>query len=312
MKELNVDGLKFPMTIEQIPQFEINNTDYAINVIYPNSEDKSFVPLYASPHRNRKHVVNMLLLSDMEKRHYIVIRNLSALLASRNSHGDKSYPCPFCLHCFTTAAGKHAHMPECGTHGLQTLKYPTEDNNFLEFTNTQHEMQMPFVIYADFECFLQKTDEMKGKSTKITHNHEPSGFCCLTVSSFDQYNDQKPVVYSGENVMDVFFKHVKTEQSRITKILNRNEKMKPLNKLQQASFDSCVKCPSCNIDLKSKNKVRHHCHITGNFLSALCSNCNLKYKFKKPTKSKKHKTPNFVIPILFHSLRSYDSHFIFE
>ena len=78
MKDLNIDGLKFPMTVDQIAMFELNNADYAINVIYPNSEDKSFVPLYASPHRNRKHVVNLLLLSDMEKRHYIVIRNLSA------------------------------------------------------------------------------------------------------------------------------------------------------------------------------------------------------------------------------------------
>ena len=90
MSELNVEGLTFPMTIQQIPKFELNNADYAVNVIYPNSEDKSFVPLYASPHRNRKHVVNMLLLSDMEKRHYIVIRNLSALLSSRNSHDGKS------------------------------------------------------------------------------------------------------------------------------------------------------------------------------------------------------------------------------
>ena len=158
--------------------------------------------------------------------------------------------------------------------------------------------------------FLQKTEEMAGKSTKIIQNHLPSGFCCLTVSSFEQYNNEEPVVYSGENVMESFFCHVKNEQLRITKILNRNEKMKPLTKLQWESFDSCKKCPSCNIDLDSKNKVRHHCHVTGNFLSAVCSNCNLKLKFKKPTKSKKHKTANFLIPILFHNLKSYDSHLI--
>jgi len=62
--------------------------------------------------------------------------------------------------------------------------------------------------------------------------------------------------------------------------------------------------------LNKTNKVRHHCHITGNFLSAVCSNCNLKLKFRKPTKSKKHKSPNFFIPIALYNLRGYDSHII--
>jgi len=58
-------------------------------------------------------------------------------------------------------------MPECGKHGLQTLKYLTEENNVLELRNTQNEMAMPFVIYADFECFLEKAEASAGKSNAI-------------------------------------------------------------------------------------------------------------------------------------------------
>jgi len=43
LNELNLDGLNFPMTVEQIPLFELNNSEYVINVIYPNSEDKTFL-----------------------------------------------------------------------------------------------------------------------------------------------------------------------------------------------------------------------------------------------------------------------------
>ena len=80
--ELNVEGLTFPIEIGQIPIFETNNPDFSVNVICTNSdEDQTFIPLYASQHRDRKHTVNLLLLSEGERRHYILIRNLSRLLS---------------------------------------------------------------------------------------------------------------------------------------------------------------------------------------------------------------------------------------
>ena len=160
------------------------------------------------------------------------------------------FPCPYCLHCFKTEALKQKHMPECGKHDLQTLKYPTDGNDTLQFSNAQNEFPTPFVVYSDLECFLEKTEVNVGKSTKIIQNHKPSGFCCLTVSTFDEYNRELPFVYSGENVMDKFFDHLKVEQQRITQILKKNEKMKPLTKAQRDAFNSCEKCPSCNVNLR--------------------------------------------------------------
>src|SRR6218665_822999 len=75
LPELKVQGLSFPLQIAQIPSFEEINTDYSINVLYPNCENKNFVPLYASPHRNRKHIVSLLLLGDRNHYHYVLIRN---------------------------------------------------------------------------------------------------------------------------------------------------------------------------------------------------------------------------------------------
>ena len=66
LDELKIQGLTFPLTLDQIPLFEKNNSDYSINVLCPASEeDKHFVPLYASQHRCRKHVVNLMLLMPM-------------------------------------------------------------------------------------------------------------------------------------------------------------------------------------------------------------------------------------------------------
>src|SRR6218665_2988556 len=43
LKDLNVDGLTFPLTIAQIPAFEAQNPDYSVNVILPNTKDKTFI-----------------------------------------------------------------------------------------------------------------------------------------------------------------------------------------------------------------------------------------------------------------------------
>lgn len=93
VEELTYDGF-FPMTIDQIPAFDDLNTDYAINVIYPCCEDKTFIPIFASKHRIRKYVVNLLLLDRWERRNFVVIRDLSRLLSSRSSHHGKALPCP--------------------------------------------------------------------------------------------------------------------------------------------------------------------------------------------------------------------------
>ena len=311
LNELNIQGLTLPVKIDQIPIFEANNPDFSINVMCTNSdEDKTFVPLYASSHRNRKHVVNLLLLSEGEKRHYILIRNLSRLLHDRNSYKRQILPCPFCLYCFTTEAGMQNHIPECGTHGVQNVRYPTPGSNTLKFSNIQNQMAVPFAIYADFECFLGKSDIDAGNSTKFCDTHTPSGFCCLTVSSFTEYNNERPYVCGDGNVMDKFFMHLKSEQVRINQILSKNEPMEILNKSQIETYTNCKICPSCECDLSQENKVRHHCHVTGQFISALCTNCNLLYKFKRRSIGKNEW--NYVIPVVFHNLKGYDSHVIFK
>ena len=48
-----------------------------------------------------------------------------------------------------------------------------------------------------------------------------------------------------------------------------------------------------------EKKVRHHCHITGKFRGAAHWNCNVNFQLTKR------------VP-MFHNLRGYDSHLIFN
>ena len=49
-----------------------------------------------------------------------------------------------------------------------------------------------------------------------------------------------------------------------------------------------------------EEKVRDHCHITGNFRGAAHWNCNINFQLTKK------------VHVIFHNLRSYNSHLIFN
>ena len=50
-------------------------------------------------------------------------------------------------------------------------------------------------------------------------------------------------------------------------------------------------------------RVRDHCHITGKFRGSAHQECNLKLRIKPESRK---------MPVIFHNLRGYDSHFIIQ
>ena len=141
------------------------------------------------------------------------------------------------------------------------------------------------------------------------------------------------MVYSGPEVMTKFYEHVMSESKVLGEIIACDEEMKPLIPEQQAEYDQATSCFSCGHEFSSKNwKVRHHCHISGNFLFAACNNCNLqlkmipgkrKRKYEKTNSNKRRKLntkekakeefeENYFIPVVFHNLKSYDAHFVIK
>ena len=59
---------------------------------------------------------------------------------------------------------------------------------YITFKNHRRKMQVPFVIYADFECFTEKLDtclpDDRDSFTNQYQKHKPSGFCYL-IKCFD-------------------------------------------------------------------------------------------------------------------------------
>ena len=77
----------------------------------------------------------------------------------------------------------------------------------LEFNQFQKSDKVPFIIYANLECIIEKIDGCKknpeNSSTTKVSEHIPSGFSMYTISLFRSIED-KHDIYRRKNCMKTF------------------------------------------------------------------------------------------------------------
>ena len=100
---------------------------------------------------------------------------------------------------------------------------PTKDNNIIKYNHGQKSMKVPFIIYTDLECLLEKmstciNNPNESSTTKI-NKHTPSGYSIFTSCSFD-VSRNKLNYYRGKDCMKKFCKDLKEHATRI-KIMKR-------------------------------------------------------------------------------------------
>ena len=160
---------------------------------------------------------------------------------------------------------------------------PNEDNKWLKFNHLGHQLRVPFVIYADFECYTEPIDACQPTeaATQDYQHHTPSGFCYCIVSDHPEYTIN-PAVHHGPDVIDTFLSELQKEEKHINDILSHPAPimMMPADTLD---FDAATRCHICSNDLGA-DKVRDHCHLTGAYRGAAHSECNLQYRFTRGMK----------------------------
>ena len=95
-------------------KFELNNKSIALNVLYVPEGQKSIRHAYKSKYNlARENQIILLIISDGEKWHYLIVRRLSALLkVIRSNHDGDSY-CLNCFHSYRTKEALEKHMNVC-------------------------------------------------------------------------------------------------------------------------------------------------------------------------------------------------------
>ena len=109
-KRLDWSGLKFQVDLKQIKIFEKNNPDISINVF---GYEREVYPLKISKIKKRINI-DLLLISDEEKQHYCLIKNLSRLIRSKlTKHCGTVEICRSCLNHFPDKKKLENHEEYC-------------------------------------------------------------------------------------------------------------------------------------------------------------------------------------------------------
>jgi len=296
--DIDCSGLKFPVQPQQIPIFERDNPTIAVHCLAYDKASKSFSILYLSPaiHKRPRKITLLLLDSpNGKKKHYVWVKDLSRLIASKFSRRCRRYVCLSCLQSFTSQRVLEEHEMHCLMHAPQQCAYPTGEKALMRFNAHHCEFPFDFYLASDFECFLkpipapQPEAELESESESKfppkkhcpavdVNTHVPSGFCVYRVTEHEDYQTP-PFTYSGERVMEKFFDHIFKEAKTISDILSQNVPMTPLTDDEWREFNRATTCRNCNESFSFSNpKTRHHSHVSGHYLFPACSNCNLALK----------------------------------
>ena len=183
---------------------------------------------------------------------------------------------------------------------------PSGDDATLFFTHEDRQLRVPFIVYADFECFTDKLATCIPDAASFSHRyqqHTPSGYCFHVVSDHPGYTST-PVVYRGADVVDHFLESLRHEHRLINAAIDCPFPM-VMTPADIEDFAAATTCHICGKD--ATRMVRDHDHLPGAYRGAAHNKFNLRLHLK----GKKAKGgSNVEVPVVMHNLRGYDAHLI--
>jgi len=193
-----------------------------------------------------------------------------------------------------------------------------DGGNIVKFKYFKRQLDVPIVVYADFECVLEKLhyDELGNERTLeqsvLDKKHYDNSDNVRTIQV------HKPVAYSYfvkcnfDDSLNIMRKHVKSENGEdigehfvqslfddcMPLMKDHVLVVKPMNPLTDEEEDDLCNTTNCHICKKPllQDRVADHCHLTGKFRGPAHSKCNLEFQL------------SHFVPIFFHNFSAYDCH----
>ena len=306
VEKLDYSNIDFPVNVKHYNKIEKQNS---ININVFGYEDKQPYPIYVSKEKYEDHM-ELLLVTKDENKHYVLIKDFNRFMYNQTKHKERKHFCMHCLQCFSSEQILINHKDNCiQVNGTQAVNMPTKDNNILKFNNFHKQQPVPFVIYADFEAITEKIHGCQPNSnksyTEAYQKHTDCGYGYKVVCCYDDKYTKPIQLYRGGKAVYKFMENMLEEVKYCKKVMKTffNKPLK-MTKEDEEEFKKAATCHICNKKYAEKDiQVRDHCHITGKYRGSAHQDCNLKLRIN-PEEIK--------IPVIFHNLRGYDSHFIMQ
>lgn len=312
LSEFKIDGLSFPISLDQIVTFSSLNREYSFNLFSFDPETSKLKLEFQTKKKSvkAKRIHLLILEGDDDNLHFALIKNLSRLFSSQISgHNGRVFFCEDCLNSFHNQSLLDSHTHVCED---AELTFPTE--GCIEFKNWSHKLKLSCLIYFDLETTLSpRHDKSKNQNIEYKHRHEICGYAYLMktrgLAENDEYFKDFRIAFAPEpedliglkflgrlrrDVIDFYNRYLDPEKD-LEIIMNDND---------VAKFNAAKNCEYCGVEFTHeegsyaaavaegrnekvilKNRHHYHCGMTNkpgedpsNYLNALCTDCNLNTK----------------------------------
>ena len=147
---------------------------------------------------------------------------------------------------------------------------PIKGNNTIKYNHEEKSIKIPFTIYADLECLLEKMSTCQNNPNKLSstkiNKHTPSVYSIFTNCSLDE-SKNKISYYRGDYCMKKFCKDLRKHSIKI--INYEKKKIILLTTEEKVHYNKQKVCHICKKEFddndKKQQKVRGHCHYTRKF-----------------------------------------------
>ena len=282
----------------------------SININIFGFENSRFYPIIISEEKYDEHM-EVLYITEGENNHCCLNKRFNSLMHNFSKHKDTQHFCMYCLHCFSSKNLLERHQKDClQINGAQAIKMPAEGSK-IYFKNYHKMGPVPFVIYADFEAITEKIDSCQPSNEKsyttTYQSHRACGFGYKVVCHQDGSYSKPVEVYRREDAIERFIQKI-FEEVRSCQNVMREHFNKPIIMTveEERDFQNSTSCYICGRKYKNGDKnepVRDHCHITGKYRGSAHNDSNLILSIDPES---------IKIPVIFHNLKGYDSHFIMQ
>ncbi|WAR04325.1 hypothetical protein MAR_019694 [Mya arenaria] len=271
----------------------MNDIKFNVFGVNCNTKSSSIYPLYISNTINTKNgTCDLLLIENNKVSHYVWIKDFNTLMNTQSKNHNRKIFCKYCIQHFTEQRILKDHTDVClSINGTQKIKLPSPVKK-LEFKNYHKQLMAPF---ADFEAIVEPSNKTFGNSTTSYQNHIACGYGYKLVCNYDDKYSKPAKVYLGINAIYRFIQDMLKEEKYCAKMMdNHFNKEMVITPEQEQEFKKSKVCHFCkrkyiDSDYVFNKPVRDHCHALG--------------LYRGLTKK---------IPVVFHNLRGYDSHFIMQ
>ena len=109
-----------------------------------------------------------MITDDDSRWHYLAVKSLPALFrgTTSNHHGD--FYCLNCFHSYCALNKLKKHERVCNNYDYCLIDMP-EEHEKIKYIPGEKSLKVPFIIFADLECLLKKTQYCQNNPKKFLY-----------------------------------------------------------------------------------------------------------------------------------------------